>query len=97
MNATEAIRENGEIIIQTENENKESITFEICDNGIGIPEDDQKHIFEPFFSTKQESSGIGLGLPIVHGIIQSHEGAIRVRSAPGEGTSVIITLKLSRD
>jgi two-component system NtrC family sensor kinase len=97
MNATEAIKENGEIVIRTENGVNESITFEICDNGIGIPEDDQKHIFEPFFSTKQGASGIGLGLPIVHGIVQSHEGTIRVRSAPGEGTSVIITLNLSRD
>jgi two-component system, NtrC family, sensor kinase len=54
VNATEAVLDNGEITLKTKNPDKESVTLEITDNGIGIPEDDLSHIFEPFFSTKTE-------------------------------------------
>lgn len=94
VNATEAIRENGEITIRTSNPVTDVIRIEIEDNGIGIPEDDVPHIFEPFFSTKQDVSGIGLGLPIVHGIIQNHQGKIQVNSEHGNGTLISITLPL---
>jgi two-component system, NtrC family, sensor kinase len=96
VNASEAVLENGEIIISTKNPDIDSIKIEISDNGIGIPEDDLPHIFEPFFSTKQDTSGIGLGLAIVHGIIKSHNGKIDVRSDLGKGTTVSITLPLIR-
>ena len=94
VNASEAIKENGEIVIRTLNPEIDSIKIEIEDNGIGIPEEDIPHIFEPFYSTKQDVSGIGLGLAIVHGIIQNHNGKIHVKSEPGEGTIVAITLPL---
>jgi two-component system, NtrC family, sensor kinase len=92
VNATEAISENGEIILRTENTETGSIRIDISDNGIGIAEDDIPHIFEPFFSTKRDTSGIGLGLAIVHGIIKSHNGKIGVKSEPGRGTTISITL-----
>jgi len=94
VNATEAIKDNGEITITTTNPSKGEIRLDITDNGIGIAEDDQLHIFEPFFSTKQDVSGIGLGLPIAHGIIQAHHGKIQIKSEPGTGTVVSITLPL---
>ena len=94
VNASEAIKENGEIVIRTLNPEIDSIKIEIEDNGIGIPEEDIPHIFEPFYSTKQDVSGIGLGLAIVHGIIQNHNGKIHVKSEQGEGTIVAITLPL---
>jgi two-component system NtrC family sensor kinase len=94
VNASEAVLENGEIIISTTNPDNESIRIDITDNGIGIPEDDMPHIFEPFFSTKQDTSGIGLGLAIVHGIIKSHNGRIDVKSELGKGTTMSITLPL---
>jgi two-component system NtrC family sensor kinase len=97
VNASEAMHENGEIIIRTLNPNEETVRFEIVDNGIGISEDDIPHIFEPFFSTKQKASGIGLGLAIVHGIIQSHNGKIQVRSEAGHGTTFSITLPLIKN
>lgn len=97
VNASEAVHENGEITIRTQNPNEESVRFDIVDNGIGISADDIPHIFEPFFSTKQNASGIGLGLAIVHGIMQSHNGKIQVKSEPGQGTTFSVTLPLIRN
>jgi two-component system, NtrC family, sensor kinase len=94
VNASEAIKENGEIIIRTTNPDPATVKIDIIDNGIGISEEDIPHIFEPFFSTKQDESGIGLGLPIVHGIIQNHKGKIQVKSELGLGTTISINLPL---
>jgi len=97
VNASEAVFENGEIIIKTHNPDEDSVVFEISDNGLGIAPEDIPHIFEPFFSTKQDVSGIGLGLAIVHGIIQNHKGKIQVRSELGNGTTLSVTLPLIKD
>ena len=96
VNASEAVKENREITISTSNPDEDNIKIEITDNGIGIPEDDIPHIFEPFFSTKRETSGIGLGLAIVHGIVKTHNGKIGVESELGKGTTISITLPLIR-
>lgn len=94
VNASEAIKENGEIMIRTKNQDEDTICIEISDNGLGIAEEDIPHIFEPFFSTKQVVSGIGLGLAIVHGIIQNHKGKILVHSELGHGTTISVNLPL---
>jgi len=94
VNASEAVLENGEIVIRTKNRDEDTVTFEISDNGLGIADEDIPHIFEPFFSTKQNVSGIGLGLSIVHGIIQNHKGKIQVKSELGNGTIISVTLPL---
>ena len=94
VNASEAVVENGEILIKTKNADEDTITIEISDNGLGIAPEDIPHIFEPFFSTKQDVSGIGLGLSIVHGIIQNHKGRIQVNSELGNGTTISVTLPL---
>jgi len=96
VNASEAVLENGEIVISTSNPDTDYVKIEISDNGIGIPEDDLPHVFEPFFSTKQDTSGIGLGLAIVHGIIKSHNGKIEVKSVLAKGTTISITLPVVR-
>jgi len=97
VNASEAVIENGEIVIRTMNPDDKSICLEIIDNGIGIAAADIPHIFEPFFSTKQNTSGIGLGLAIVYGIIQSHKSEIQVKSEPVKGTIFTITFPLIRN
>jgi len=97
VNASEAVLERGEIVIRTKNIDEDTVTFEITDNGQGIAPEDIPHIFEPFFSTKQDVSGIGLGLAIVHGIIQNHKGKIQVRSEPGNGTTFAVTLPLIKN
>ncbi len=97
VNASEAVLENGEIVIKTYNADEDTVTFEISDNGLGIADEDIPHIFEPFFSTKRNASGIGLGLSIVHGIIQNHKGKIHVKSELGSGTILSVSLPLIKN
>jgi two-component system sensor histidine kinase PilS (NtrC family) len=62
----------------------------VADTGPGIPEDDLPHIFEPFYSTKPEGSGLGLAL--VYRVLQDHGGQVEARTRPGEGTTFTLTL-----
>jgi two-component system NtrC family sensor kinase len=94
VNALEAVAENGEILMKTMNTDEDHVKLQISDNGVGIAAEDMPHIFEPFFSAKQKASGIGLGLAIVHGIVQSHKGKIEIESTPGKGTTLSIILPL---
>jgi hypothetical protein len=59
---------------------------------VGIPPGVRDRIFDPFFSTKTETKGVGLGLAVVYGIVQRHEGEIAVESAVGKGTTFTITI-----
>ncbi len=95
VNASEAVQEQGEIVISTSNPDEQHITISVIDNGTGISKEDLPHIFEPFFSTKRDTSGIGLGLSIVHGIVENHKGQLEVKTEPGQGTSIEITLPLT--
>ncbi len=97
VNAAEAIKENGEIIVRTANPDEDSIRVEISDNGSGISPEDIPHIFEPFYTTKRDVSGLGLGLSIVHGIIQNHKGNVDVDSELGKGTTIKIIISLKRE
>jgi two-component system NtrC family sensor kinase len=92
VNASEAVSENGEVLIRTLNPDGAHVRIEVIDNGVGISEEDIPHVFEPFFSTKEKTSGIGLGLAIVHGIVESHKGKIDVKSTKGKETIIAITL-----
>lgn len=96
VNASEAVSENGEIIIRTINTDSNTVRLEISDNGSGISPEDIPHIFEPFFSTKRDARGIGLGLPIVHGIVQNHGGKVEIDSVVGRGTTVSIVFPLRK-
>jgi two-component system NtrC family sensor kinase len=97
VNASEAVSENGEILIRTFNPDTDNIRLEIIDNGSGIAPEDIPHIFEPFFSAKHKTSGIGLGLAIAHGIVISHKGKIEVESKLGKGTIISVILPLIKN
>ena len=93
INAIQAILNKGEIKIKTEKvllKEEPAIKLIIEDSGIGIPEKDFNQIFDPFFSTKEKGSG--LGLSIAYKLIEAHQGEIKVESKEGEGTKFVIFL-----
>jgi two-component system NtrC family sensor kinase len=71
-----------------------AIEVSCTDTGIGIPPDQLAKIFDPFFSTKE--MGTGLGLSVVYGIIERHGGTIDIRSDVGKGTTVSLRLPVGR-
>jgi signal transduction histidine kinase len=68
------------------------VRLAIRDNGTGMSPEVYKRLFEPFFTTKPQGQGTGLGLAVVHGIIEGHQGSISVESHPGQGTLFEILL-----
>jgi len=94
INAVEAMGEGGRLAVRTWSEEAEPglVRLSVRDTGVGITPELQKRIFDPFFSTKHETKGVGLGLAVVYGIVQRHEGRIEVESRLGQGTTFTITL-----
>ena len=93
INAIQAILRKGEIKIKTESallKGEPAIKLMIEDSGIGITEKDFNQIFDPFFSTKERGSG--LGLSIVYKLVEGHQGEIKVESKEGKGTKFVIFL-----
>lgn len=90
-NAMEAMPDGGKLTLDTSFKRKNRMVHvNISDTGCGIPEENLSIIFEPFFSTKEESQGVGLGLSVVYGIIREHKGNIYVQSEVGTGSTFTI-------
>ena len=96
MNGAEAMasKGGGPLVVATRRSG-DKVILEVADKGDGIKAEHLDKIFDPFFTTKGEGKGVGLGLAVVYGIIDSHRGDIDVRSAPGAGTTFIVTLPLT--
>jgi len=96
INAAQSIKGTGKITIAAAPDNEtEEIVIEIHDTGQGIPKEIQGQLFDPFYTTKEEGQGTGLGLSVVYGIIQKHYGSITVQSNLGQGASFFIRLPLA--
>jgi len=91
-NARKAMSSGGTLSINVDRSG-DLLTIVVADSGVGMTEDVLKRVFEPFFSTSTHG-GTGLGMVIVKGIVDAHEGNLDIRSSPGKGTSVRITLPL---
>jgi PAS domain S-box-containing protein len=98
LNAVEAMEGKGKLTLKTTlSSNRERLLIEISDTGPGIPEDILPQIFEPFFTTKEDGKGTGLGLSLVYSIVENQGGSVTARSQPGEGTTFLIELPLTRE
>ncbi|MBI2204709.1 MAG: response regulator [Candidatus Rokubacteria bacterium] len=91
LNALDAMPEGGRVAIATSPGDGRTVVLTVSDSGVGMSEDVQRRIFEPFFSTKGEA-GSGLGLAMAYSIVRRHGGDIGVDSAPGRGATFRITL-----
>jgi len=69
-------------------ETREYLCLRVSDTGCGMDEETRQRIFEPFFTTKPRGKGTGLGMPVVYGLMQSHNGLVDVQSEIGRGTSI---------
>ena len=90
-NAIEADSKGVSVSIRTRRSG-DSILVSVRDDGRGITSEQQAHLFDPFFTTRQREGGTGLGLSIVHGIVAMHGGSIEVKSKPDQGTTVHVRL-----
>ena len=93
LNARDAIPDGGRITLRAVgSDDRDALTVEVVDNGIGIAPENVARIYDPFFTTKGVGRGTGLGLAVSYGIVQEHSGHIAVESSPGRGTTFRITL-----
>jgi len=95
VNALQAMPQGGDLKIQTLYEENQ-VLIVVEDTGIGMSDEVLEKIFTPFFTTKEVGEGTGLGLPVVHGIITSHGGSVRVKSKVGQGTRFEIQLPAAK-
>jgi signal transduction histidine kinase len=96
-NALQAMPAGGEMKILTRSSSRagrEWVTVSVSDTGVGIPREDQTRIFEPFYTTKGDRGGTGLGLSVTYGIVTDHGGQIEVESQLGAGAKFSVWLPL---
>jgi two-component system cell cycle sensor histidine kinase/response regulator CckA len=92
MNAVDAMPEGGRLTVRSGREGRTHVWFSVEDTGHGIPDDVREHIFEPFFSTKDDHRGTGVGLAVVHGIVTGHRGRVDVTTTVGAGSCFRVVL-----
>ena len=97
-NAAAACRPVGGVItVSTRQVDGAQVAVKIKDNGIGIKPEEMELIFQPFYTTRVEARGTGLGLSVSYGIVRQHRGELRVDSRPGEGATFTVLLPIRGD
>lgn len=96
-NAIDAMPGGGILDLSAESDSSKAfVKITVKDTGSGISEKDLPHIFEPFYTTKKNGYGVGLGLSTVYGIMERHKGSIEVSSRPGEGAVFTMLIPAAR-
>jgi signal transduction histidine kinase len=93
VNAFQAMPSGGTLTIRTE-VGEQEVRMAVRDTGCGIPPENMGKLFTPFFSTKKDVKGVGLGLPVSYGIVQRLSGRIDVESAVGEGSTFTVCIPI---
>jgi signal transduction histidine kinase len=97
-NAVDAMEGGGRLVVETGlqqgDDGRTMVGVSFSDTGHGIPPGELERIFEPFYTTKADGRGTGLGLSVSLGIVRMHGGSIDVESKPGLGTTVRVRLPL---
>ena len=93
LNAVDAMPDGGRILLQTRGDD-EYVVLDVSDSGTGMADEVRTRCMEPFFTTKGVE-GTGMGLAMVHGIVQRHEGSIDIESVEGQGTRFLIRLPVA--
>jgi signal transduction histidine kinase len=96
LNAIQAMPQGGKLTLRSSLD-KDYLKIEVIDTGYGISPENMRKLFTPFFTTKQEVKGVGLGLAVSYGIIQRHRGRIEVQSKEKEGTTFTVYLPLKTE
>jgi signal transduction histidine kinase len=96
LNARDAMPDGGRLSITTHEKGRD-VVVEVSDTGVGIPSEHLARIYDPFFTTKGEGRGTGLGLSVTYGIVQEHGGVLVCDSAHGEGTTFRLVLPLAAE
>ena len=94
-NAMEAMPHGGALTVRSRRCGENEVEIDVDDTGCGMSKEILDHAMEPFFTTKAQTKGAGLGLPAVYGAVRAHQGDIEIQSAPGRGTQVQITLPIN--
>ena len=94
LNARDAMEQGGTLQVRAW-QGDSGVHVEVADTGLGIPPEHLQRIYDPFFTTKQEGRGTGLGLCVCQGIIRSHGGEIAVESEPGQGARFLVKLPIA--
>ena len=111
VNARDAMPEGGELLFRStvdspgprrrptaaDDSTGRAIRIEVTDSGSGMPPDTLHRVFEPFFTTKRRGAGTGMGLAMVYGIVENHQGTIQVESKVGRGTTFSVELPLATE
>jgi signal transduction histidine kinase len=93
LNATQAMPDGGQLIVESQVPNPEWVAVSFTDTGVGIPEENLGRLFEPLFTTK--AKGIGLGLAVTKTLVEGHGGSIEVESKVGKGSTFTVRLPIS--
>lgn len=97
-NAADAMPEGGSLQLAAGvGEKRTEVVIEVCDSGPGIAEEDLTNLFEPFFSTKPDGYGVGLGLSTVYGIVKNHDGHVTAANRPQGGACITLVLPACQD